>query len=155
MKIHLLRHAKTEQFSANGKDFDRELAQKGKLQCQHLNHFFKSFDLRNISFLISSAKRTSQTFHSTFSKNCKTQFLENLYLAPQEELLRAIVKETSNEDVFLIGHNEGISDLASYLSGKSLHLKTAEYICLAFDVPTSDYVSGGIGEIITQYRPYL
>lgn len=152
MKIHLLRHAKTEQFSNSGKDFDRKLTPKGLNQCIKLKPYLATFDFSNTIFLVSTANRTQQTFFELFS-GLQPYSLDTLYLASVHELLRVINSEKTTKDIFIIGHNEGITELASYLSGQAIYLKTAQYLCLECDVPSSDYISGNLGVICAKFRP--
>lgn len=152
MKIHLLRHAKTAQFSSTGKDFDRKLADKGLRQCQKLKAYWATFDFSNTLFLVSTAKRTQQTFQESFS-DLHASSLDTLYLASAQELLTVLNTQKTHKDIFIIGHNEGISELASYISGQDIHMKTAQYLCLECDVPSSDFISGNLGVICAKFRP--
>ena len=153
MKIHLLRHAKTEPFSATGKDFDRQLAHKGLQQCVELKKYFKNLDATNTIFLVSTANRTQQTYLKSFSEIPSLKSLKELYLASSHELLAVINSEKTFKDIFIIGHNEGISELASYLSGQDIHMKTAQYLCLECEVPSSEFISGNLGVLCAKFRP--
>jgi phosphohistidine phosphatase len=153
VKLHLLRHAKTEQFSRSGRDFDRELAEKGILQCVLLKEIFQKNNWDKTLFIISTAKRTQQTFKKSFSAIKSFKNLNELYLASAADLLSVINQQKIIADLFLIGHNEGISDLASFISGEHIHMKTAQYLCLECDVPSPEFISGNIGIIDNQFRP--
>ncbi len=50
MKLHILRHAKTEVNSLSGKDIDRKLAIKGMLQTDRLRVFFSKHTFSNTLF---------------------------------------------------------------------------------------------------------
>jgi phosphohistidine phosphatase len=67
------------------------------------------------------------------------EFSKSLYLADVTALLAHINSIKSTEDVlFVVGHNEGLSDLASYLGNDRLHLSTGALISFEFD---ADYWS--------------
>ncbi len=155
MKIHLLRHAKTEKFSSSGKDFDRKLMEKGIRQSSEMFKFLESKSFENTNLYYSSAQRTKETFDlicSRFKFN-KVYFHKDLYLVGLEDLLQIIWDLKSKNDIFIIGHNEGLSELASYLSGSFIHLKTCGYLQLEFDCESSEEISKDCGIIRESYRP--
>jgi phosphohistidine phosphatase len=137
LQLHLIRHAKTEKLSPTGSDFDRHLLPKGIKQAKALAAFLENKKISE--FLIcSSAKRTLQT-KDILEEKIRFQSnvnLETLYLANHLEILRMICQQQDAKHVWIIGHNEGISDLASYLTGNSIHMKTCAYVCLT---PTIDH----------------
>ncbi len=155
MKLHLLRHAKTESLSSSGIDYDRKLMKNGIWQSSELLKFLglKLFD--NTNLYCSSAQRTEDTFNLVCSKFTFNQvsFLRELYLANLEDLLQLIWNLKSRKDIFIIGHNEGLSDLASYLCGQEIHLKTCAYLQLEFECETSEEISKDCGIILESYRP--
>lgn len=155
MKIHLLRHSKTEKISSTGKDFDRKLMEKGIRQSNEMLKFLelKSFENTNLNY--SAAQRTKETFDFVCSKMNFNQVSSNkeLYLAGLEDLLQFIWNLKAKNDIFIIGHNEGLSELASYLSGSFIHLKTCGYIQLEFDCESSEEISKDCGIIRESYRP--
>lgn len=67
LELHVLRHAKTEQFSPTGKDFDRSLMKKGLRQRDDLAVFFKKVNQVNVVWC-SSATRTAK--FNTIMGNC-------------------------------------------------------------------------------------
>lgn len=154
MKLHLLRHGKTQRQSSTGRDFDRELNEKGLAQCQLLGEYFKKNDL-NCETWCSSAKRTRQTY-SNVAKHLelsKIVMREDFYLCSRQTLLEAIWERSGNDDLFIIGHNYGISDLATYLTDVRIELRTGGYICIEFTDFRWEEVSRGLGVIADQYRP--
>ncbi len=155
MKIHLLRHAKTEKFSSSGKDFDRKLMEKGIRQSTEMLKFLEVKSFENTNLYYSAAQRTKETFDLVCSniKFNQVSFYKELYLAGLEDLLQFIWNLKSKNDIFIIGHNEGLSELASYLSGSFIHLKTCGYIQLEFDCESSEEISKDCGIIRESYRP--
>jgi phosphohistidine phosphatase len=153
MKIHLLRHAKTERTSVSGKDFDRKLVRKGHKQCELLQKYFQNKNFDNTVFLVSTATRTIQTAEMSIT-NQKFNFLHTLYLSLPRTILNEMEQVENGFDVFIVGHNEGISQIASFLVNEQLNLKTGHYI--EFSVPgIDDYklLTRGCAIITENYRP--
>lgn len=154
MKLHLLRHAKTDQHSASGKDYDRELLPKGKKQClimsEHLKHVHKIKEV-----WCSSAARTKETY-KLINKETKLpdpKYFDDLYLCSKQVYLDKIWDNIDKGDLLIIGHNYGISDLASYLTDKHIELRTCGYICIEFETDNWNEISRGTGTIIDHFRP--
>jgi phosphohistidine phosphatase len=157
MKLHLLRHAKTEPFSDSGKDFDRKLMKKGILQAENIAHYFKSKNFHPTHIYCSDAARTRQTIKIVKEGNEFTtvKYLDKLYLAESPQLLSFIWEEKHNEELLIIGHNNGLSDLASYFTGEFIDLSTCEYICISFEISSWEETSKGNGTITERYHPKI
>lgn len=155
MKLHLLRHAKTEKHSDSGRDFDRKLMQKGKFQAKEIGNFLASKNWEETVLLCSSAKRTLETFEYVKQKNNfkEASFHKSLYLAELKDLLEFIWKLDSKNDIFILGHNNGLSDLASYFTGNDMHLRTSGYLAIEFDCTTPMEWSKDLGILVESFRP--
>lgn len=155
MKIHLLRHAKTEQLSNSGKDFDRKLMERGILQSKEMAAVLAKNKIQEMEVWCSTAKRTRQTFSylSDILHPSKLTFSEDLYLCEQEEFLSKLWNENQTNDLFIIGHNDGLSDLATYFADELIHLSTCEYICFSFNADSWMELSRGTGTIEQRFRP--
>lgn len=136
MKLFILRHAKTAQNSLSGKDFDRDLKKKGYRQLELMRNFFDSnFNSLNFKVYCSSATRTRSTLNELQSvlKEDQTSFHDELYLPSLNNLLKFIWNQNDkNENILLIGHNNGLSDLCSYISGEDVLLPTCGLIVYDF-----------------------
>lgn len=156
MKLHLVRHGKAERESKSGHDFDRSLNTKGIAQTTALGTYLAS-KIGELEVWCSDAARTRETFES-ISKSCNLQppkYFVDLYLCSKLDLLAHLWKRESNEDLIIIGHNFGISDLLSYLVEDNIEMRTSEYYCLDFGTLASNETSQGTGIIIDQYRPQV
>lgn len=157
LTLNLIRHAKTQQTSPTGKDYDRELLDKGVSQANMLGNYLQTHHISLGKIICSSAVRTQQTksiICQQLSERCNVEYTKELYHAFYSEMLDIIRSYGKNEPIVtLIGHNEGISQLASYLSGESIHQRTSEIISLAIPFDSWDYLSQGTAGIIYQYRP--
>jgi len=157
MKLHLIRHAKTEPFAASGKDFDRALLPKGIVQANALGVYLEIHLKGEKEVFCSSAKRTRQTFTilGNYLRVSKKTFSDELYLCDREQFLVFLWKLKHKKDLVIIGHNEGISELASYLIDEYIHLKTSAYVCLEFKVDSWNEISMGTATLVDQFRPQV
>lgn len=152
LRLHLLRHAKTEQTSPTGKDFDRPLMPKGNLQCEGLKMFFKTLPPIDTVYC-SMAKRTQQTLEVLLNRLPEPNYGDDLYLCGSKTMLQLLWSEKPKGDILIVGHNFGISDLASYFSDEDIELRTGEYIRLVFDCDNWSETSRGMGVIKERFRP--
>lgn len=153
MILHIIRHGKTNQESPTGKDFDRELLEKGVKQSELLGNYLKASS--DCVVYCSSAKRTMQTFEiANKSWGLKhINVLEDLYLCSRDHLLQLIFSQEQHPEIMIVGHNFGISDLASYFLEEGIELRTGEYLALEFDIDTWQEASRGLATIRDRYRP--
>lgn len=156
-RLYILRHAKTDQFSKTGNDFNRELLPKGKKQVKELSRFFENYVFEKpFEIWVSSAKRTRQTFHGVdkalaiSAAVASVGFSDDLYLAEGKELLTKLINHPSDNDLLIIGHNSGISDLVTYFTEQKIELRTGEFIQLVFDCSEWKQISWGTA--VTEYR---
>lgn len=157
MKIHLVRHAKTDPNSLSGKDFDRKLLTKGIAQANVLAYFFHENKIRPGFTFCSEAIRTKETLDIlSFTNDLgKISVLNELYLADRETYLKLIWEQKHTKDLLIVGHNDGISSLASYLIEDTCFLKTCGYVCLDFSAKSWEEVSRGTGTLKEEFRPMV
>jgi phosphohistidine phosphatase len=158
MRLHLLRHAKTDQNSATGKDFDRKLLKKGKDQSAEMGKYLKEKKLNPSKIICSSSARTRETItliQKEHKFNSKIEFEDEIYLAEKEKLFSIISGLSINEDVLIIGHNNGLSDLASYLVEDFIDLSTCDFITIEFKIDSWNEISKGLGKVIDRFHPLV
>jgi phosphohistidine phosphatase len=158
MKLHLLRHAKTDQKSSSGKDIDRKLLTKGQKQSLEMGKYFNDIGFDPSIILCSSSVRTRETIAQiqklhTFKSDII--YLENLYLCKKEELLLILCGQINTKDVFIIGHNDGLSDFASYLTDDYIDLKTCDFVTIDFEINTWQEASKGLGKVTNRFHPLV
>lgn len=158
--LYILRHAKTNQLSPTGRDFDRELLPKGKDQVKNLNHFFDQYPIKGSADIwVSTAKRTQETFtgiSKTIEANktiASVHYFDDLYLVSQQDLLRKIWNNSSKNDLMIVGHNFGISDLVNYFTDQFTELRTGEFIHLSFEFDNWNETSKGLATVVDRFRP--
>jgi len=148
MLLHILRHAKTDQFSESGNDFDRKLLPKGISQATQMGLFLNQNQIDPNYVFCSSAKRTRQTL-SVIEKNHSFSngiiYLDDLYLCEKEQLLALLWNQEHQDDILIIGHNNGISDFVNYLTDVFVDMRTCELITIFFSESNWKEVSKGLG----------
>lgn len=156
MNLFLLRHGKAEPNANSGEDFDRKLDDKGRKQVVLLNEFFKT-ELKDESVVVfcSSAKRTQETFNGikTAIDIKSTVYDRQLYLASLKTLLSFLCKNPIKENILIVGHNNGLSDLASYLLDDSISLPTGGFIGMSFPFDSSEEISQGTATKLFHFYP--
>ena len=155
MKLHILRHAKTEVIGATQKDFDRALLPKGIEQAKRMGIYLNEKLSRKITVYCSTSARTQETAKIVQEKFefRDLRLKENLYLADLQELLDFVWNLEGKEDVLLIGHNDGISELASYFTDNYIGLQTSGYCCIEFQAHQWKDTSRGTGRLLDSFRP--
>ncbi len=155
MKLYLVRHGKTEVFADSDKS--RNLLPRGIAQAKGVGTLFLAQNELFDQIFCSNANRTQQTFDQLNGQfECATEVIysSDLYLCSSTELLR-FLSENVNESatkVLLIGHNDGISDLATFLSGQFVCLKTGSLIILDLQHTKINMANEGCAKIIDQFR---
>lgn len=154
MKIHLLRHAKTQVLSPTGKDFDRELNAKGLRQVAEMKLFLSKKDWGNTTLFCSAAARTQQTLKLLDLKSSfhKVAITESLYLA-ESTAIENYIASPECQDIFIIGHNNGLSDFAQELINEPYLLKTCSYLEIEVEGENWAEFRNRTGQIIAHYHP--
>lgn len=154
MRLHLIRHADRTLTAPSGNDFDCTLTHVGFEQCKILAKHVKPY-LEGIEVWCSGAKRTRQTL-SVLEKVVSfgpVTYADTFHLCPKEVFLEHIWASDSDQDLLIIGHNFGISDLVNYLTDSNITMHTAEYIIIDFPGLNRNEISQGGGIIFHQYHP--
>jgi phosphohistidine phosphatase len=156
MKLHLIRHGKAERSSSSGRDFDRQLASKGTAQSELLGEYLRSKGIsEKIEVWCSDAARTRETLAGVRAaiQFTNVSYHEELYLCAVKTFLKMLWSSDSDQDLIIVGHNFGISDLAEYFSNEAIEMKTGEYVEITFTLKERKATSQGIGSITDRYRP--
>ena len=124
--LTLFRHAKTERDSATGRDFDRQLAERGQRDAARMGEEIRRLGLNYDLLLSSPAARAAETASLA---GRAARYDDRIYDASACELL-AIVQEADDAvgRLILIGHNPGFERLASRLVGSNLEMPTGSLI---------------------------
>jgi len=141
-KLYIIRHAKAENPTFEGTDFERDLLPEGvEKAIQKATLLAQDLDLstKGLTHIISSpanrAKQTAQIFCSVLQIPLDQIHYEiKIYEAHYLELLK-VLNDCSSEDaqVLIFGHNPGLSDLIAYLTDDYVGLATADIAYLTLD----------------------
>jgi phosphohistidine phosphatase len=141
-RLMLLRHAKTENDAPSGRDEDRELDQRGRIDAAEIGGWIGRHPPFPDSVLVSPAIRAHQTWDIAWeamkelTPKPRVELVPELYGADPAQLLQTI-RETSAADsqqLMLVGHNPGMHELALALAGSG---DTDGRKALADNLPTS------------------
>jgi len=134
-RLLLMRHAKSA-YPDGVTDHERPLNQRGTKAALKMAHLLLKKGLIPELVIVSSAKRTQQTWlqmNTVFTSNEVTMLMEtqpDFYLSGLGTIQQTVSRYENHETMLLIGHNQGWSDAASRLSGRPLLLKTANIAVL-------------------------
>jgi phosphohistidine phosphatase len=124
--LTLFRHAKTERDSSTGRDFDRQLAERGQRDAARMGEEIRRLGLNYDLQLSSPAARAAETAGLA---GLAPRYDDRIYDASAGELL-AIVQEADDAvgRLIMIGHNPGFERLASRLVDSNLEMPTGSLI---------------------------
>jgi phosphohistidine phosphatase len=119
-KLILLRHAKSSWKDTSLDDFDRPLNRRGKKGAPIMADKLSMRKIKIDLIISSPAKRTTETakiFANILGYQSEIIFNDKLYEASYNEILEVInLIDDKYQNVLLVCHNPGITDLANYIS---------------------------------------
>jgi phosphohistidine phosphatase len=153
MIFFILRHGKAEDSRENLKDFDRHLSKKGEKQAHKMGQFLADKGIEQI--ISSSAQRTMDTtlIVNEYLKVDDITFVNDLYLADLSTIKENISTLARKNKVLFVGHNFGISDLVSDLSGQYIGLSTCQLAYFKMEVNDWQHLSSETGSLIEIISP--
>jgi len=120
-RLHLLRHAKASRDDPALDDHERPLERRGERQSRALASHLAGTTVRPELVLCSTARRARETLDLVrpgLPGEPLIRFERALYLAEPDQLLKRLRRvEPALDEVLLVGHNDGIHDLARLLAG--------------------------------------
>ena len=134
--LYLLRHAKSSWKDEGLADIDRPLNPRGKRATRTLAAFFTKVKIEPDVIISSPAVRARQTIERilrlTKSKN-KPRFDERIYEAPADRLVNVLTGiEKTAKSVLMVGHNPGMEELLTRLTGRSERMQTGALAKITF-----------------------
>jgi phosphohistidine phosphatase len=141
-RLMLLRHAKTENDAPSGRDQDRRLDDRGRLDAAEIGGWMARHPPFPDSVLVSPAVRSHQTWDIVRERmkdtvpSPRVEFVPELYGADPSTLLQVIHAAAPDDPrrLLLVGHNPGLHELAFALTGGG---GAAARKALADNLPTS------------------
>lgn len=148
--VFLLRHGKSDAGLAGGADHDRTLNERGRLDVGLVGDLCARHHLKIDLIVCSTAVRTYSTavlFAQRLGYELDRIHLESaLYLAEPRAYVRVLLQRSQLEQrdsasTLLVGHNPGISQLASTWSHEEVSLPTAGLVQIEFAIDTWQEIS--------------
>jgi phosphohistidine phosphatase len=131
LTLYLLRHAKSSWGDESKPDFERPLASRGRKAAALIGEFIQEKGIDFDLVLVSTAVRTRETIElikETAKFRGEVRYDERIYEATVSQLLEVIAQvDSDRESVLLVGHNPGIEELLTLLTGEQQRVTTANF----------------------------
>ncbi|MCR8678394.1 MULTISPECIES: SixA phosphatase family protein [Campylobacter] len=149
--IYFIRHAKAKKIAAT--DFDRPLNSKGKKAAKLMAGRLKSKKILPELIISSPAKRTAKTakiIAKNINFNGKIKFEKSLYEANTQDYLKLIWQiDNSLNSVFIIGHNDTLTQICEILSDSHIgNIPTGGVFGIEFDVKEFKEIGARVGRVL-------
>lgn len=136
----LLRHAKSD-WATDEVDIRRPLNDRGRREAPDAGRWLNANIDRIDLAVVSPADRARSTWDlvsAQLKESPQTRIDDRVYAASAMQLL-GVVRELSGEHdtVVLVGHNPGVEDLVSLLTGESVSMPTSAVAVMAMSDPWS------------------
>lgn len=155
--LYLLRHAKSSWKDSGLQDFDRPLNGCGREAAPLVGRFIRKRKLRVDLILSSPAARARQTaalVRESAGLNAELLYDERIYEADAARLVEVVAQAgEAVESLMLVGHNPGVEELLTFLTGESRSMQTAALACLSLDVEKWGKVRERAGRLEWLVRP--
>jgi phosphohistidine phosphatase len=153
----LLRHAKSSWKEAGLRDFDRPLNKRGLKAAPLIGRFMRRKKIEPDLVLSSPAERARQTASLVVEHGrlpAETRYDERIYEADVARLLE-VVSEIGDavEEVLLVGHNPGLEELLSRLTGANERMPTAALACIELNAEEWSKLRGAGGRLAWLVKP--
>lgn len=158
-KLFILRHGES---SPGSPDFERPLSEQGRFDIKRFGNKLAELEpelaSNKITLLSSPSKRTSETTQLLLSSlnnlNISVKHIEDGYLAGPSTWVKHIEKLASEiPTCIVVGHNPGISDLITVLSGSQITMTPGACVKMELLINDWDEVFDGTGNVLSAYRP--
>src|SRR4051794_14696434 len=120
LRLLIFRHAKTARESGGG-DHDRPLTKRGEEDSKRIGRYLTDEQILPDLAIASDSRRTRQTLDLALeaaNQHPRTRLDRAVYLAEPHTLLDVIHRTPSEvHTLLMIGHNPGMADLATLLTG--------------------------------------
>lgn len=157
-RLLVIRHGKSDWGNPFQDDFDRPLNHRGLLDAKNMgDHLLSSGYLPN-HIVCSTAKRAITTAYILAKQlDFKQDFIEQqkkIYLAPLNDLI-ATVQQINDDynNVYIIGHNPGLTSLVSHFTNDWMELKTCCVAILEAHVASWQHWTKDIAHLSNHISP--
>jgi phosphohistidine phosphatase len=145
----LLRHAKSSWNDASLDDFDRPLNERGRKAAITVGKFLAKEKVP-IDLVLSSpamrARETSGLVLKASTISLEMRFDQRIYEASSMRLMEVVTQiDDDRNTVLLVGHNPGMEELLTLLTGKEERMQTAALATISLNVKKWERVIPGKG----------
>lgn len=157
-KLFVMRHAKSSWSNEGLSDYERPLNPRGTKDAPRMGKLLLDNDLVPDLILTSSAKRahtTAELVAMASNYNQEVMYVQKFYQADPTTYLSVLQQLTTDpQKVMVVGHNPGISDLLSRLSGQYVGMTTANIGVVALPITQwSEIRLYTKGDLLHLWRP--
>lgn len=155
-QLYLLRHAKSSWDDLELDDFDRPLNGRGKKAAPLMGKVIKEKRLKPDLIISSPSKRTKQTIKLVLEASelgNEVEFEDRIYEASSEQLLTVLKEQKKVDSILMVGHNPGMENLLTKLTGEQEHFPTAALAAIDLNIEKWNAIAGGAGEMRWIVRP--
>jgi phosphohistidine phosphatase len=159
LQLTLIRHAKSSWDNPALSDFDRPLNKRGMKNAPLMGKIVSKRGLAFDQIVASPALRAISTARLIAGKlgfpEQDIQQREELYDASLDELLDCVHSlDSQHENIALVAHNPGLTDLCNHLSGESIdNLPTCAVAVIEFDLDDWRAVYQDTGTLVLYEYP--
>ena len=148
--IYLIRHAKSSWKNTENSDFERPLNKRGKADRKIIGKRLAIENCIPCLFVSSSAKRTKETsieIAKAIGYNItQIKYMDSLYHASSNVMLSAINNQDNKfENLIMVGHNPGISNLNFQLTGQFISFSTSGISKITFETENWEEIFNDTG----------
>ncbi|NPA73842.1 MAG: histidine phosphatase family protein [Epsilonproteobacteria bacterium] len=153
-RLFIIRHAKSDWSKTDISDFDRGLKKRGKRDIVLMACWLQSNGYYPDIIISSPAKRAKKSAKKIAEvlgiDKDKIIYNKKIYEASPADLTDILSKiKDKYNDVFLVGHNPSLNELAEYLSDSVIfNIPTSGIICIEFDIKSWRDIKKKKGEIL-------
>ena len=104
----------------------------------------------------SPSKRTKQTIKLVLEASelgNEVEFEDRIYEASSEQLLTVLKEQKKVDSILMVGHNPGMENLLTKLTGEQEHFPTAALAAIDLNIEKWNAIAGGAGEMRWIVRP--
>jgi len=153
-KLYLIRHAKSSWSDPTVSDFYRKLNKRGKRDAPFMALKLADAGADPDLIVSSPAKRARRTARYMAQgvgyPEKKIHYVEAIYSSATEDLYRVLCCiDNDCKEVFFVGHNYGITDLAEELTGEELvNIPTSGIVAMKCDISSWSKIEAGCGKMM-------
>lgn len=126
--LFLLRHAKSSGKDESLLDFERPLNRRGKRAAETLGQYLRANEIR-VELILSStavmARETVERMVKAAKLSTEVRYDQRIYGASVDRLAEVVSQiENARKVVMVVGHNPGVEEMLSFLTGKIVQVPT-------------------------------